>query len=82
MGAHNFQSYIVDERNNISLKKRKCEIEREKYINIRKNSYVNKQENGDLVLVIDALIPFNLIGKKLNYFPFDYKQFIKKFKKV
>ena len=75
MGVKNLNSYFNE---HISLEEKKWDIDISKYDFLRNNSFNYKQDemNRDLVLVIDALAPFYEIGRKLHYFPLDYKIFI------
>jgi len=77
-----FPSYIID---NITLKKGSWEIDFDEYNNLNKNIFPKddkKETDGSLVLIIDGISFFYEVGEKLNYFPFDYKLFIKEIQEV
>ncbi|OUM62222.1 hypothetical protein PIROE2DRAFT_11535, partial [Piromyces sp. E2] len=79
MGVKCFQSYII---NNIPLKKGKFEIDPLIFKNLTNNIHkIKEKNNGYLILIMDGFSLFNQIGIKLNYFPFDYKQFMKELEK-
>jgi len=61
----------------IPLEKITLEVNFDEYNNMNKNIISKNETNGTLTLIVDGNAFFYEVGEKLNYFPFDYKLFIR-----